>query len=238
MDQTATCRRDNGSTRRRGLGCSGSAMESDALPFAGVRGGLRGAVVPFSILFYLNKDDTRRMRIDERTSQLQADLWCGPRTGHCTTNAGRGAGARWHERRDQFAGLYASGVLEPDSHRRVVSHGGHRAMLQRAVRLPVAKRQRRGKACSRATTCRFDCLPSDSRHRCSAAWLDRGQTTEPGKFGEVAWALKFVVLGHLSRLCSVLLSALLPRTMYSRIVDTTRTGLGSSNSHQSALAAS
>jgi hypothetical protein len=27
------------------------------------------------ILFYLNRDDTRRTRIDRRTSQLQADLW-------------------------------------------------------------------------------------------------------------------------------------------------------------------
>jgi hypothetical protein len=74
---------------------------------------LLGEYLDQRIQFYLNKDDVRRMRIDERTSQLQA----------------------------------AAG--------------------------------------------RFDFVPFDSRHRCSAAWLDRGQATEPGKLGEVARALKF-----------------------------------------------
>jgi len=36
---------------------------------------LLGDYVDQRILFYLNRDDTRRTRIDQRTSQLQADLW-------------------------------------------------------------------------------------------------------------------------------------------------------------------
>jgi hypothetical protein len=40
---------------------------------------LLGEYLDQRILFYLNKDDTRRMRIDERTSQLQADLWSAVR---------------------------------------------------------------------------------------------------------------------------------------------------------------
>src|SRR5207245_992108 len=40
---------------------------------------LLGEYLDQRILFYLNKDDTRRMRIDERTSQLQAHLWSAVR---------------------------------------------------------------------------------------------------------------------------------------------------------------
>jgi hypothetical protein len=40
---------------------------------------LLGEYLDQRILFYLNKDDTRRMRIDERTGQLQADLWSAVR---------------------------------------------------------------------------------------------------------------------------------------------------------------
>src|SRR6266849_1862723 len=40
---------------------------------------LLGEYLDQRILFYLNKDDTRRMRIDERTSQLQAGLWSAAR---------------------------------------------------------------------------------------------------------------------------------------------------------------
>jgi hypothetical protein len=40
---------------------------------------LLGEYLDQRILFYLNKDDIRRMRIDERTSQLQADLWSAVR---------------------------------------------------------------------------------------------------------------------------------------------------------------
>ncbi len=46
-----------------------------------------------------------------------------------TTNADCGASSRWHERRNQFTGVHTSGVLEPDSHRRVGSHGGYRAVF-------------------------------------------------------------------------------------------------------------
>jgi hypothetical protein len=151
---------------------------------------LLGDYLDQRILFYITHDDTRRTRIDERTSQLQADLWAAVRgPAAAQTNAACGAGARWHERRDQFAGLHAGSVLEQDSDRRMVSHGGYRPVLQPAVRLSVAKRQGRGAACSCARAYRLDCLPSDRRYRCSAAWLDPRQSTEPGKPGEVAGAL-------------------------------------------------
>jgi hypothetical protein len=56
-------------------------LRADLLPpadAANVRK-LLGEYLDQRILFYLNKDDTRRMRIDERTSQLQADLWSAVR---------------------------------------------------------------------------------------------------------------------------------------------------------------
>jgi hypothetical protein len=56
-------------------------LRADLLPpadAANVRK-LLGEYLDQRILFYLNKDDIRRMRIDERTSQLQADLWSAVR---------------------------------------------------------------------------------------------------------------------------------------------------------------
>jgi hypothetical protein len=56
-------------------------LRADLLPpadAANVRK-LLGEYLDQRILFYLNKDDTRGMRIDERTSQLQADLWSAVR---------------------------------------------------------------------------------------------------------------------------------------------------------------
>jgi hypothetical protein len=52
-------------------------LRADLLPpadAANVRK-LLGDYLDQRILFYLNRDDTRRTRIDQRTSQLQADLW-------------------------------------------------------------------------------------------------------------------------------------------------------------------
>jgi dsDNA-binding SOS-regulon protein len=40
---------------------------------------LLGEYLDQRIQFYLNKDDVRRMRLDQRTSQLQADLWSAVR---------------------------------------------------------------------------------------------------------------------------------------------------------------
>jgi hypothetical protein len=40
---------------------------------------LLGEYLDQRVQFYLNKDDVRRMRIDERTSRLQADLWSAVR---------------------------------------------------------------------------------------------------------------------------------------------------------------
>ena len=150
-------------------------LRADLLPpadAANVRK-LLGEYLDQRIRFYLNKDDIRRMRIDERDQPVAGrSLVGGPRSRDCTANAGCGAGTRRYERRDQFAGLYASGVLEPDSRGRVVSHGSHRAIFERAARLSVAKRQRCRKAHFLAAACLFDCLPFDRRYRCSAAWLD------------------------------------------------------------------
>ena len=107
-------------------------LRADLLPpadAANVRS-LLGAYLDQRILFYINQDDTRQTQIDQSTSQLQTDLWAavrGPATAQPTPVTG--AGARRHERRDQFAGLHASRVLEPASPRCVVAHGGHRTLL-------------------------------------------------------------------------------------------------------------
>ena len=151
---------------------------------------LLGDYLDQRILFYSIRTMLRRTQIDQRTSQLQADLWAavrGPAAAQPTPVAAL-----------VLAGM--NDVINSQSYSQAAfwnripaaawcSDGDHRAVFKSAVRLSVAKRQKCGKACSRAAVRRFDCLPSDRRYRCSAAWLDRGQTTEPGKFGKVAWAL-------------------------------------------------
>lgn len=105
-------------------------LRADLLPpadAANVRS-LLSAYLDQRILFYINRDDARQTQIDQSTSQLQA-LGCRSRTGYRTANSGCGPGARRNERRDQFAGLYAGGVLEPASRRRVVAHGRHRTLF-------------------------------------------------------------------------------------------------------------
>jgi hypothetical protein len=56
-------------------------LRADFLPAADAANvrKLLGEYLDQRIQFYLNKDDVRRMRIDERTSQLQADLWSAVR---------------------------------------------------------------------------------------------------------------------------------------------------------------
>jgi hypothetical protein len=56
-------------------------LRADLLPPADAENvrKLLGKYLDQRILFYLNKDDPRRMRIDGRTSQLQADLWSAVR---------------------------------------------------------------------------------------------------------------------------------------------------------------
>jgi hypothetical protein len=40
--------------------------------------------------------------------------------------------------------------------------------------------------------CHLDCLASDRRYRCSEAWFDSHQSTEPGQPSEGAWALNLL----------------------------------------------
>ena len=68
-------------------------LRADLLPpadAANVRS-LLGAYLDQRILFYINRDDTRRTQIDQSTSQLQADLWDavrGPATAQPTPVTG------------------------------------------------------------------------------------------------------------------------------------------------------
>jgi hypothetical protein len=64
-------------------------LRADFLPAADAANlrTLLGEYLDQRILFYLNTDDVRRMRIDQRTGQLQADLWSavrGPSTAQPT----------------------------------------------------------------------------------------------------------------------------------------------------------
>jgi hypothetical protein len=168
-------------------------LRADLLPpedAANVRR-LLGAYLDQRILFYINEDVTRQAEIDQRVSQLQAELWAAvraPAAAQPTPIAALVLAGM----NDviKFAGLYTGGVLESDSTRRVVAHGDYRSLFQCAVRLSVARRQGREKARSRAAVYRLNCLPSDSRCRCAATWLDPRQSAEPGKPGEVAWTLR------------------------------------------------
>jgi hypothetical protein len=168
-------------------------LRADLLPpadAAAVRK-LLGDYLDHRIVFYINKDDAQRARIDERTSQLETALWAAVRCR--TADACCCTVVCWHERRDQFPRLHAGGVLESDSYRRVVSNGDHCAVLQRSVRLSVAKRR---KACPRAAARRLDFLSPDRRYRCSAAWLDLHQSTKSGKFGGVPWTMTVPLIGN------------------------------------------
>jgi hypothetical protein len=97
-------------------------LRADLLPAADAANvrSLLSAYLDQRILFYINRDDKP---IANRS------LGCRPRTGYRTANSGYGAGARRHERRDQFAGLHASRVLEPASRRCVVAYDGHRTLF-------------------------------------------------------------------------------------------------------------
>jgi hypothetical protein len=100
-------------------------LRADLLPpadAANVRS-LLGAYLDQRILFYIDQDYTRQTKIGQSTSLLQGrSLGCRSRTGYRTANSGYRAGARRYERRDQFAWLYAGGVLEPASRRCVAAH--------------------------------------------------------------------------------------------------------------------
>ena len=151
---------------------------------------LLGDYLDQRIVFYVNKDDAQRTRIDEQISQLEADLWAavrGPAAAQPTP----------------VAALVLAGMND------VINSQGY---TQAAYwnRIPTAAwclmaaialcsnvlfgyRARSRKGRSRTAPRRFDFLSFDRRYRCSAAWPDSRQSAEPGKFGEVTWALKFIV---------------------------------------------
>ena len=56
-------------------------LRADLLPPADATNvrSLLGTYLDQRILFYINQDDTRQTQIDQRTSQLQADLWAAVR---------------------------------------------------------------------------------------------------------------------------------------------------------------
>ena len=107
-------------------------LRADLLPpadAANVRK-LLGAYLDQRILYYINRETARRN--GDRSADwpiASRSLGSRPRTRRRRANSGCGAGARWHERRDQFAGLHSSSILEPDSPRRMVAHGSHRTLL-------------------------------------------------------------------------------------------------------------
>jgi hypothetical protein len=97
---------------------------------------LLGAYLYQRILFFLNRDETRQTQIDQSTSQLQASLWASIR-GSASAQPTPVTALVLAGMNDviNFARLHTSDVLESDSRRRVVAHGGHRTVLQRAVRI-------------------------------------------------------------------------------------------------------
>jgi hypothetical protein len=168
-------------------------LRADLLPqadAANVRK-LLGLYLDQRVQFYTNEDDIRREHINQRTSQLQADLWA----------AVRGPAA---EQPTPIAALVLAGMND------VINSQGY---TQAAFwnRIPTAAwvlmaaialcsnvlfgyRSRKGvrKLFYGTAFCHLDCLASDRRYRCSEAWFDSRQPTEPGQLSEGAWALNLL----------------------------------------------
>ena len=81
------------------------------------------------VLFYTDADDAQRRESTNKSVIGGRSLGLGPRTGFDAGDAGCRPGARWHERCYQLSGPCPGGLLEPDSCGRLVSHGGHCAVL-------------------------------------------------------------------------------------------------------------
>ena len=151
------------------------------------------AYLDHRIVFYIDKDDAQRARIDERTSQLQTALWAavrGPAAAQPTP----------------VAALVLAGMND------VINSQGY---TQAAFwnRIPVAAwclmaaialccnvllgygRETQEELRPRAAAGRLDFLSADRRHRRSAAWLDLRQPTKSGKFGGVPWTMKVPPMG-------------------------------------------
>ena len=152
---------------------------------------LLGLYLDQRIQFYINEDDIGREQISQRTSQLQADLWAAVREPAA-------------DQPTPVAALVLAGMNDV-----INSQGNTQAafwnripnaawLLMAAIALCAnvlfGYRSRKGprKLCYRTAVCHLDCMASDRRHRCSAAWFDPHRSTEPGGSGEVAWALNLV----------------------------------------------
>lgn len=163
-------------------------LRVDLLPPADAANARRllGAYLDQRILFFLNRDETRQVQIDQSISQLQANLWAtvrGPASAQPTP----------------IAALVLTGMND------VINSQGYTqaAFWNRIPRAAwwlmatiagcsnVAKLQADKDDCSHVAICRLDRLPSDRRYRCTTAWFDPRQSSESRKFGEVTWALKF-----------------------------------------------
>ena len=141
------------------------------------------------ILFYTNKDDAQRTRIEERVNQLEADLWAavrGPAAAQPTP----------------LAALVLAGMND------VINSQGY---TQAAYwnRIPTAawyllaaialccnvlfgyRMQTTGKLALVLPLVVSISMLLIARHRCSAAWTDTRQAAESGKSGEITWALRW-----------------------------------------------
>jgi len=143
---------------------------------------LLGDYLDQRIVFYVNKDDAQRTRIDEQISQLEADLWAAVR--------GPAAAPPTPITALALAGMNdvinSQGYTQAAYWNRIPTAAW---CLMAAIALCSNVLRRKGR--SRTAPRRFDFLSFDRRYRCSAAWPDSRQSAEPGKSGEVTSALKF-----------------------------------------------
>ena len=100
---------------------------------------LLGDYLDQRVLFYINKDDAERARIDQRTSQLQGELWAavrGPVAAQQTPVTALAVAGMNDVLNSQ--GLYSGGILESNSDCRMVSIGGYCPVLRSSVGLSSA----------------------------------------------------------------------------------------------------
>jgi hypothetical protein len=141
-------------------------------------------------LFFLNRDETRQVQIDQSISQLQAS-WAtvrGPASAQPTP----------------IAALVLTGmndVINSQSYTQAafwnrIPRAAWWLMATIAVCSNVlfgykSRSHKPKEDCSHVAICRLVRLPTDRRYRCTTAWFDPRQSSESRKFGEVTWALKF-----------------------------------------------
>ena len=151
---------------------------------------LLGEYLNQRIMFFINKDDVQRTRIDERIGQLETDLWAAVRVPA-------------QAQPTPIAALVLAGMND------VINSQGY---TQAAYwnRIPTAawclmaaialcsnvlfgyRVRNAGKLSLVLPLVVSISFTFDRRYRCSAAWPDSRQSAEPGKSGEVTWALKSI----------------------------------------------